>query len=83
MSKVHHYMVDFEDAAGSVQFANDAYLFDLAAAKKLAAKTSKTTPHQSAYVVAFADKHDGTFDALGHVGYFDGRVSDTAGVFAA
>jgi len=90
MSKVHHYMVDFEGKDGKVHFANDRELFDLKDAKALARRQSKLQPC-SAAVVAFVVSRRSldnptvavTYEAVGHVAYFDGRVSDTAGVFAA
>ncbi len=78
MTTVHHYMVDYEDAAGAVQFANDTPLYSLSDAKTLAKNTS-LAKNGSAYAVAFADNGDGTFTATGHVGYYLGHVSDEDG----
>lgn len=76
---VHHYMVDYEDAAGAVQFANDTLIYSLSDAKTLAKTKSLATENGSAYAVAFSDNGDGTFTATGHVGYYLGHVSDEDG----
>jgi predicted deacylase len=78
---VHHYMVDFEGAEG-VTFANDAPLTTLDEAKALAKQTSLTVETGSAAAVAFTDKGDGTYEAVGHVMFHHGEVSDVDGVIA-
>jgi hypothetical protein len=79
---VHHYMVDFEDAGGAVKFANDTHLSSLDEAKALARETSLTAESGSAAAVAFTDKGDGTYEAVGHVMFHHGEVSDEDGVLA-
>lgn len=78
---IDHYMVDYADDNGDVQFANDTPLTSLTKAKALASKTSLQYD-TGAYVVAYtkvgADL--GTFRACGHISFFDGRQSDTDGV---
>lgn len=76
---VHHYMVDYEDGAGNVRFANDTELFDLRAASALAKAESRK--HGRAAVVAYdPDPKVGTFVAVGHVMFSDGQQSDVDGV---
>lgn len=78
---VHHYMVDYLDEAGDVQFANPVELTSLTKAKALASKVSQTC-NTGAYVVAYADDHaePPTFTAVGHISFFDGKQSETDGI---
>lgn len=79
MTTVDHYMVDFEDEKGAVQFASDVPLTSLPAAKALARKVSKK--HSSAYVVAYVAR-GGQFEAVGHVSFFLGRQGGVEGLVA-
>ncbi len=81
MTKIDHYMVDYEDFKGDVHFANDTFITDLKDAKALAKRRSKQQPC-SAAVVAYAPLSDGTYDAVGDIKYFDGVISDRNGVLA-
>lgn len=78
---VHHYMVDYENDAGEVLFANETYLYDLVAAKALAAKTAKE--QGGAYVVAYEPDaaRAGTFTGIGYIHFAgDGKESHSEGV---
>jgi hypothetical protein len=81
MTKIAHYMVDYADANGDVQFANAAPIQSLSAAKALASKTSKTYD-TGAYVVAYTNKGTtyGRVRPCGHISFFDGTQSETDGI---
>ena len=78
---IDHYMVDFCDEDGEVQFANDQPLHSLTKAKSLAAAKSFDID-TGAYVVAFTKEGAdlGTTVACGHISFFDGKQSETDGV---
>jgi hypothetical protein len=77
--RVHHYMVEYEDEAGGIHFANDAEMTSLTAAKALASRQSKKFS-DGAYVVAFHEDADGRYSAIGHISFFDGKQSETDGI---
>lgn len=79
---VHHYMVEFEDEQGKVQFANETEITSLTSAKAQASALSRDVPH-GAYVVAFSNSvpgANGGFVAIGHISFFDGKQSETDGI---
>lgn len=82
MSKIHHYMVDFEDEAGTIRFANETPIHSLSQAKQLAKDTSLVVEGGSASAVAFSENGDGTFTPVGHVAFYLGEVSDEDGLTA-
>lgn len=75
---VDHYMVDYEDENGVVQFAGDE-LRDLTKAMALASETSKK--HRYASVVAFelSATKPGTFEGVGAVMFAGGFRYDSDG----
>lgn len=80
---IHHYMVEYEDDQGVVQFANDTEITSLTAAKSLASSVSKDAPY-GAYVVAFGHQQpihmkSDAYVAIGHISFFNGKQSDTDG----
>lgn len=82
--EIDHYMVEVEDAAGRISFANDVDLRDLSEAKALARRTSAQSKNEfRAFVIAYAPNDDArTYRPVGSIGYFDRRIADRDGCLA-